>query len=81
MPVKRRQPEHRLHRITPDAVAAFTAGDRAALHRALGLPPWVPSPLRVGDGPCPWSPGTMGHETWPLAEELRDALIAAGVGS
>ena len=59
MPVKLRLSKSRAHRITPEAIAAFQAGDRMALHRALGalcLGPWMPSPLET-DGPTPptWS--------------------------
>ena len=56
MPIKRRLSKGRAHRITPEAIAAFEAGDRMALHRALGLGPWMPSPLET-DGPEPptWS--------------------------
>jgi plasmid stabilization system protein ParE len=31
--------------ITPEAIAAWQAADFRALHRALGLAPWEPSPL------------------------------------
>ena len=38
MPVKRRLPKGRAHRITAEAVEAFQAGDYKALHSALNLP-------------------------------------------
>jgi len=47
MPVKLRKPKQKAHRVTPEAVAAFKAGDYQSLHRALGLKPWEPSPLPV----------------------------------
>jgi len=78
MPVKKRSAKAKPYRVTPAAVAAFNAGDREALHLALGLPPYVVSPLRVDDGPCPWPPGCAGHMGWPIALALRDELIAAG---
>ena len=79
MPVKKRTSKVRAHRITAEAVAAFNAGDRSALHFALGVGPWVPSPLDVHpDEPSPWPPGTGGAEYWPLAVELRRELFAAG---
>ena len=79
MPVKKRSPKVRPHRITPDAIAAFEAGDGSALHLALGLGPWVPSPLEVHpDEPSPWPAGSGGAEYWPLAVELRRELMAAG---
>jgi hypothetical protein len=75
MPIKRRMPKGRLHRVTPAAVDAFRAGDYAALHRALGLRPWETSPLEVDDGPCPWSGNSAGAASWPQAQELRDELL------
>ncbi len=45
MPVKRRTLKGTPHRITPEAVDAFRAGDYLGLHRALGLAPWETSPL------------------------------------
>ena len=50
MPLKLRTPKSRPHRITEAAVEAFRAGDELALHRALGLRPWMPSPLEVVGG-------------------------------
>ena len=41
MPVKRKRAiKERLHRITPEAVAAYREGNYMRLHRALGLMPW-----------------------------------------
>ena len=61
MPVKRRAHKGRPHRVTPEAIDAFSAGDSSALHDALGLPPWVPSPLEVHpDEVSPWPAGTGG---------------------
>ena len=45
MPVKRRASKQLRHRITPEAVEAYRAGDYMQLHRALGLMPWECSPL------------------------------------
>lgn len=56
MPTKRRTAKSREHRITPEALAAFKAGDSIRLHRALGLRPWQPSPLEADTGPVPWPP-------------------------
>ena len=79
MPVKKRASKARAHRISPEAIEAFEAGDRTALHRVLGLGPWVPSPLEVDpDEPSPWPAGTGGATYWPLAVELQRELIAAG---
>lgn len=47
MPLKRRLEKTRDHRLTPEAVEAFMAGDWLALHQALGLRPWQASPLDV----------------------------------
>jgi hypothetical protein len=76
MPSKRRTAKRCDHAITPEAVAAFRRGDQAALHRALGLKPWHPSPLRA-EGEAPWSGSTMGAKSWALAVELRAELIEA----
>lgn len=75
MPTKRRAAKGRTHRITRDALAAFQAGDAIALHRALGLRPWQPSPL---DAVTPEPPldirGGPWAESWPLAFDLRGKL-------
>ncbi|WP_189375237.1 MULTISPECIES: hypothetical protein [unclassified Mesorhizobium] len=66
-------------RISPDAVAAFRAGDHQALATALGLLPWQPNPLDV-DAPLPpaWaSSGTAWAQAWPEAFSLRQQLEAA----
>lgn len=76
MPIKRRTAKVRPHRITPEAIAAFCAGDRLALHAALGLRPWMPSPLEA-NGESPWPVGTAGHQFWCLARELRTELEPA----
>lgn len=79
MPVRRRNAKTRAHRITAEAIEAFERADYVALHLALGLGPWVPSPLEVAPGePSPWPPGSGGHEHWPLAQQLRAELLAAG---
>lgn len=84
MPVKRRRPKAREHRITPEAIAAFEAGDYFRLHCALNLAPYQPSPLPEsinGLGVDPENPPTWRNlftESWPLAVELQRELIAAG---
>ena len=78
MPIKRRAAKVREHRITPEAVEAYRTGDSRALHRALGLPPYMPSPLHVSpEHPCPWPKGSGGAMSWPLALELRAELEKA----
>ena len=47
MPVKMRASKERRHRIMPEAVEAYRAGDYMRLHAALGLKPWECSPLPV----------------------------------
>jgi len=86
MPVKRRLGKAREHRITPEAVAAFMAGDFTRLHRALGLKPWEPSPLPrdieplgVDEGPGPQN-RTSWAEAWPKVQELQRVLIEAAGG-
>ena len=88
MPVKRRASKTRHHRITPAAVEAFVAGDYHALHNALNLPIWHPSPLPLAiddlgvdpDDPPGEALGCAWSEGWPLAVELQRELQAA-VGS
>jgi hypothetical protein len=77
MPTKRRAPKRAEHPITPEAVAAFIAGDSVALHRALGLRPWQDSPLGVGD----WKrPAWFNEADWNLQQALRAELIDAAGG-
>ena len=40
MPVKRRKSKMKALQLTPEAFAAFDAGDKNALRRALKLPHW-----------------------------------------
>lgn len=75
MPSKRRAAKGRLHRITPETVNAFRAGDAIALHRALGLRPWQTSPLDADTPePPPDMHGGAWADSWPLAFELRTML-------
>lgn len=73
MPAKKRTAKVKAHRITPDAVAAYRAGDAMALHAALGLRPWQPSPLDVAGG-NPYGPSSGWTASWELVTELRDVL-------
>ena len=86
MPIKRRVPKNRDHRITDEAVRAFLAGDFHGLHQALGLKPWEASPLPtsitalgVHQGPPPaWeNPQTS---TWAKAQKLQRELLEATGG-
>lgn len=79
MPIKKRIAKGRAHRLTADATDAFGAGDVLALHAALGLRPWQPSPLDAGTpNPPAWAhPGTGWTAAWPLARELRLRLEGA----
>jgi hypothetical protein len=76
MPVKRRIHKARPHRITPEAIDAYRAGDHLALHRALSLRPWQPSPLDADEDEAPWPPGSVGAASWPQSRELRAELGA-----
>jgi hypothetical protein len=79
VPTKRRTPKLRDHRVTEAAVAAFLAGDRLALHRALGLKPWQPSPIDATEAEPPAWAGPMDgwRAGWQLARALREKLEAA----
>lgn len=80
MPAKRSNPKQRENRITPEAVAAFHAGDWMALHRALGLRPWEVSPLDAGREPPLRDAMSMRSLTWSKAKALRDLLEGARHG-
>ncbi len=84
MPVKRRNAKARQHRITADAVEAFQAGDFMALHNALDLAPYEPSPLPESVEPLGVDPdkppvrdGTCWADAWPKVVELQRELQAA----
>lgn len=80
MPVKARTTKARCHRVTPAAIEAFAAGDKGALHLALDLRLWQPSPLEADeDAPSAWmQPGTTWQDAWPLVRVLRLELEGAG---
>ena len=86
MPVKRRLRKARKHRITPEAIAAFEAGDYLGLHRALDLGPWEPSPLPASIEPLGVDPemepdglpAGCWNEAWPRSVKLQRELLAAG---
>jgi len=86
MPIKRRESKHRMHRITPEAIAAFEAGDYHGLHNALGLFPHESSPLpaditalgvRQGEPPD-WMTNAGTIADYRQAQALQRELIAAG---
>jgi hypothetical protein len=78
MPVKRRLSKANPHRITPDAVLAFYDHNMIGLHRALGLKPWMPSPLDVFQvEPPAWASGPCAA-FWPVAWGLRLDLEGKG---
>ncbi len=85
MPTKRRRTIRSTKgRITAEAVEAFEAGDFHALHSALGLGPWEPSPLPESIEPLgvdpdnpPRADGTCWAEAWPKVVELQRELQAA----
>jgi len=62
--------------VTPQAVAAFKAGDWRALHQELRLP-WLPSLLDLA-GDCPWPPGSAGEATWEPSVALHEVLHGDG---
>jgi hypothetical protein len=87
VPVKRRLHKGREHRITDDAISAWRAGDYLALHRALGMKPWEPSPLPLDLTPLgcgqPTQEGAaaagrdgplLWNQSLPRAQELQREL-------
>lgn len=81
MPTKRTRAPRRRQRIMPDAVAAWRVADYMALHKALNLRPWEPSPLprRIDAlGVDPRHPPEDEHrrDAWRKAVELQGELMA-----
>ena len=78
MPIKRRKSKKRAFQLTPEVFAAFDAGDKYALRRALHLGPWHASPLD-GDlaGPAPYGTETSWALSRPAALEMRREILAA----
>lgn len=84
MPTKRQRVIRNAGEIfTPDALAAYEAGDSSALALALRLPPWEFSPLDVYEGAVPaWlKDRPWRQECWAKALEMRRELEAAFEGS
>ena len=91
MPVKRRASKMLAHRVTPEAVEAYAAGDYAALHRELSLAPWQCSPLPStccalgcdqGEAPDHWAQPHLGwNEAQALQVQLEAECCARGLKS
>jgi hypothetical protein len=73
MPIKRKVAKRAEHPITPEALAAYRAGDSWGLHQALKLKPWHTSPLDLPSVRPPW----MAEGDWELASELLAELAEA----
>ena len=75
----------RLFQISPEAIAAYKAGDFHALHRALDLRAWEISPLPIEvsalgvdpDDPPDDRNGSAWAASWRQAMELQRRLIEA----
>jgi hypothetical protein len=80
MPVKRRLAKGCQHRITPEAIEAYEAGDALTLNRVLGIPPWEASPLDVTDAE-PWPYPELYAASYRRAQELRRLLMAAATNN
>ena len=77
MPAKKRKSKMRAYLFTPEAFAAFEAGDEYTLRRSLKLPPWHASPLDTDlAGPAPYGPGTCWAISRPDALEIRQEILA-----
>lgn len=64
---------HRTYSLSPDAVAAFKAGDRQRLHRALDLAPDAANPLDVD--PVPDGDSTY-RQSWKDSRGLREIMCS-----
>ncbi len=76
MPVKKRRSKARPHPITPEAVLAWRTGDESEVRTLLGLKPWQLSPFDAAQD-CPYPTGTMGEQSYQLAQQLRMELEVA----
>jgi hypothetical protein len=74
--IRRRKHSQQAGRINDEAVAAWKARDRRALHQALRLPPHQVSPLDAY-GECPYPLHVAGGMTWATSSGLRSALQAS----
>ena len=79
MPIKRRTPKRAEYPINAEAVAAYRAGDSAALATLWKLKPWqVSCPIyAVGVYPFPRCEGTADWDWWHTACELHQELAEA----
>jgi len=81
LPSKRRRRTPSVIRISPAAIEAWRSGDMQSLHRALGLRPWMISPLPLGvtalgcDPRHPPEGGPLWCASWQRAVELQAALL------
>jgi len=83
MPTTRQRVGHRmLFQLTPQAIAAWQAGDKHACHQALGIMPWDWSPYHVYSAQPPeWLIELQGSDliadvpNYLRAWSLRTALI------
>ena len=74
MPTKRRSPKERS--LSPEAFAAFKAGDEHALSAAIGQKPWEDSPLDAGPNPPAGYDDEFRLAIWRKARGIRLALQA-----
>lgn len=72
-PFTRRQLPH----ITEEALAAYQIGDYLALHRALKLKPWEPSPLSLADSPLGVDQGSPPE--WMTSRQREDYRKAQAI--
>ena len=78
MPVKCRKSTMRAHQLTPEVFAAFDAGDKNTLRRALKLPHWHASPLDKDlAGPALYAHEICWAMSRPDALEIRQEILAA----
>jgi hypothetical protein len=65
--------------ITPEALTAWQQGDYHLLNKALGIPPWQPSPFDVRrPEPPDYAVGMLYGDAWPRIWARREVPLDMG---